>query len=345
MWPAGTISKRGGRVKKSSEQVILRVTDLKKHFPIYDGVLRRQVGAVKAVDGISFDIYRGETLGLVGESGCGKSTAGRVILQLYDATDGSIQFEGRDLTKLGRGEMRKMRPQMQMIFQDPHASLNPRMTVGSIISEPLREHTKMSKSEMQNRVIELLELVGLNATHANRYPHEFSGGQRQRIGIARALALNPQFIVADEPIAALDVSIQAQVVNLMQELQTEFGLTYLFISHDLSMVRHIADRVIVMYLGSAMELAQSDDLYAQPLHPYTRALLSAVPVPDPHLEESRERIILTGDVPNPANPPSGCPFSTRCPVVRDDCRTAKPDWRELRAGHWVACHYADEYVA
>lgn len=325
-------------------EVIVRIENLKKHFPVYAGLLRRQVGAIKAVDGISFDIYRGETLGLVGESGCGKSTAGRVILQLYDATDGSIFFEETDLTKLQGNALRKMRPEMQMIFQDPHASLNPRMTVGSIVSEPLREHTNMGKAEMQERVSELLTLVGLNESHANRYPHEFSGGQRQRIGIARALALNPKFIVADEPIAALDVSIQAQVVNLMERLQDEFELTYLFISHDLSMVRHIADRVMVMYLGKSMELADSMELYEQPLHPYTRALLSAVPIPDPLLEETRQRVILAGDVPSPANPPSGCPFNTRCPVAREDCFTVQPTWRELKPNHWVACHYADEYL-
>lgn len=323
-------------------EVLVKVDNLKKHFPIYAGVFRRQVGAVKAVDGISFDIYRGETLGLVGESGCGKSTAGRVILQLYEATDGSVYFKEKDITELSSGNLRKMRPAMQMIFQDPHASLNPRMTVGSIVSEPLREHGVANKKEIQNRVGELLERVGLNASHANRYPHEFSGGQRQRIGIARALALNPEFIVADEPIAALDVSIQAQVVNLMKELQDELGLTYLFISHDLSMVRHIADRVIVMYLGKAMELANSDELYDEPLHPYTKALLSAVPVPDPFLEETRERVILQGDVPSPANPPKGCPFNTRCPFAKDDCFTDMPAWRELRPSHWVACHYAEE---
>lgn len=323
-------------------QVLLRVRNLKKHFPIYAGLLRRQVGAVKAVDGLTFDIYQGETLGLVGESGCGKSTAGRVILQLYEATDGTIEFEGTDLTKLKGEKLRKIRPKMQMIFQDPHACLNPRMTVGSIVGEPLREHRSMSRKELEARVAELLSIVGLSPHHANRYPHEFSGGQRQRIGIARALALNPEFIVADEPIAALDVSIQAQVVNLMKELQKELGLTYLFISHDLSMVRHIADRVVVMYLGKAMELAEGDELYEQPLHPYTKALLSAVPIPDPFLEETRQRVILDGDVPSPANPPSGCPFSTRCPAAQQDCFNIQPEWRELRPGHWVACHFAED---
>jgi oligopeptide/dipeptide ABC transporter ATP-binding protein len=323
-------------------EVIVKVTNLKKHFPIYAGVLRRQVGAVKAVDGISFDIYRGETLGLVGESGCGKSTAGRVILQLYEATEGEIIFKGHNLTQIKGKQLRELRPGMQMIFQDPHASLNPRMTVGSIISEPLREHAVVRGKAMQKRVEELLTLVGLNAFHANRYPHEFSGGQKQRIGIARALALNPEFIIADEPIAALDVSIQAQVVNLMKELQNEFGLTYLFISHDLSMVRHIADRVMVMYLGKAMELAASNNIYDNPLHPYTKALLSAVPIPDPFLEETRQRIILEGDVPSPANPPNGCPFNTRCPFAKDRCFIDQPEWQELRPLHWVACHFAEE---
>lgn len=321
--------------------VLVRVRNLKKHFPIYAGVFRRQVGAVKAVDGISFDIYRGETLGLVGESGCGKSTAGRVILRLYEATEGTVLFGEDDLTKLKGERLRKIRPRMQMIFQDPHASLNPRMTVGSIVSEPLREHGVARGEEVQERVSELLTRVGLNASHANRYPHEFSGGQRQRIGIARALALNPEFIVADEPIAALDVSIQAQVVNLLKELQDDLGLTYLFISHDLSMIRHIADRVVVMYLGKSMEMATSDELYEKPLHPYTQALLSAVPIPDPLLEETRQRVILEGDVPSPANPPKGCPFNTRCPVARDDCFEVEPEWRELLPQHWVACHYVD----
>ncbi len=323
-------------------EIIVQVKNLKKHFPIYAGVFRRQVGAVKAVDGISFDIYRGETLGLVGESGCGKSTAGRVILQLYEATEGEVLFKGQDVTQIKGEQLRKLRPGMQMIFQDPHASLNPRMTVGSIVSEPLREHGVVRGAAMRKRVEELLTLVGLNAAHANRYPHEFSGGQRQRIGVARALALNPEFIIADEPIAALDVSIQAQVVNLMRELQSELGLTYLFISHDLSMVRHIADRVIVMYLGKAMELAESERIYDQPLHPYTKALLSAVPIPDPLLEETRQRVILEGDVPSPADPPKGCPFNTRCPFAKDNCFTDQPEWHELRPQHWVACHYAEE---
>ena len=325
-----------------STEVLVGVKGLKKHFPIMQGVLRRQVGAVKAVDGISFDIYRGETLGLVGESGSGKSTTGRVILQLDKATEGSVTFEGQELTNLGGEEMRKLRPQMQMVFQDPHASLNPRMTVGSIIAEPLREHKASKGDDQEQRIVELLSLVGLAPKHANRYPHEFSGGQRQRIGIARAIALNPDFIVCDEPIAALDVSIQAQVVNLLENLQGVLNLTYLFISHDLSMVRHIADRVAVMYLGRIMELATVDRLYNHPQHPYTQALLSAVPVPDPTIEAVRRRVILQGDIPSPANPPPGCPFNTRCPMAQERCVAEVPEWRQLETGHWVACHFAEE---
>ncbi|KAA3655826.1 MAG: ABC transporter ATP-binding protein [Chloroflexi bacterium] len=322
-------------------EVILKVENLKKHFPIMRGVFRRQVGAVKAVDGVTFDIYKGETLGLVGESGCGKSTTGRVILQLYPPTSGQIYFDGEDLTELSSQALRNKRPHMQMIFQDPHACLNPRMTVSSIVSEPLLEHGVVRGKALKARVEELLRLVGLDPAFANRYPHEFSGGQRQRIGIARALALNPEFIVCDEPIAALDVSIQAQVTNLLEELQNELGLTYLFISHDLSMIRHIADRVAVMYLGKIMELANQEELYNTPLHPYTQALLSAVPIPDPVLEEQRERIILKGDVPNPANPPKGCPFNTRCPIAVDPCFQDDPEWREIRPGHMVACHLVE----
>ncbi len=321
--------------------VIVSVRNLKKHFPIMKGVFRRQVGAVRAVDGVSFDIRRGETLGLVGESGSGKSTAGRVILQLDLATEGEIKFEDIDLTKTTGNKLRSLRPRMQMIFQDPHASLNPRMTVASIVGEPLIEHNKAKGEERRKRIEELLSLVGLEPKHANRYPHEFSGGQRQRIGIARAIALNPDFIVADEPIAALDVSIQAQVVNLLEELQDVLGLTYLFISHDLSMVRHIADRVAVMYLGKIMELGTVDQLYNEPKHPYTKALLSAVPVPDPKVEATRERIILEGDIPSPANPPPGCPFNTRCPIAQERCVVEVPEWRELDPGRWVACHFAD----
>jgi len=325
----------------AEKEVLLKVENLKKYFPILQGVIRRKVGDVKAVDDVSFDIYKGETLGLVGESGCGKSTTGRVILQLYPVTEGKIEFEGQDLTELRGEPLRKMRPSMQMIFQDPHACLNPRMTVGSIISEPLFEHSVAKGRERLQRVEELLELVGLDSTHANRYPHEFSGGQRQRIGIARALALNPKFIICDEPIAALDVSIQAQVVNLLEDLQKEFGLTYLFISHDLSMIRHIAQRVAVMYLGRIMELADHKSLYENPKHPYTQALLSAVPSPDPVREETRERVILSGDVPSPADPPPGCPFHTRCPIAEEQCSQEIPAWRELQVGHWVACHLAE----
>jgi oligopeptide transport system ATP-binding protein len=327
------------------DNAIVSVRDLKKHFPIMKGVFRRQVGAVRAVDGVSFDIYRGETLGLVGESGSGKSTTGRVLLQLDLATEGSVVFEGLELTETTGTKLRSLRPRMQMIFQDPHASLNPRMTVASIIGEPLSEHNKAKGPERKKRIEELLSLVGLEPKHANRYPHEFSGGQRQRIGIARAIALNPDFIVADEPIAALDVSIQAQVVNLLEDLQDVLGLTYLFISHDLSMVRHIADRVAVMYLGKIMELATVDRLYNAPKHPYTQALLSAVPVPDPEIEATRERVILEGDIPSPANPPPGCPFNTRCPAAQERCVTEVPEWRELQSGHWVACHFAESDVA
>jgi oligopeptide transport system ATP-binding protein len=320
--------------------VLVSVKDLKKHFPIMKGVFRRQVGAVKAVDGVSFDIHRGETLGLVGESGSGKSTTGRVILQLDHATEGSVTFDGVVLTSTKGERLRTLRPRMQMVFQDPHASLNPRMTVSSIVGEPLREHGTAKGKERRQRIEELLSLVGLEAKHANRYPHEFSGGQRQRIGIARAIALNPDFIVCDEPIAALDVSIQAQVVNLLENLQDVLNLTYLFISHDLSMVRHIADRIAVMYLGKIMELSDVDALYNDPKHPYTMALLSAVPVPDPKVEATRKRIILQGDIPSPATPPPGCPFNTRCPVAQERCVIEKPEWRELEPGRWVACHFA-----
>jgi oligopeptide transport system ATP-binding protein len=325
----------------NNKEVLVRVTELKKHFPIMQGVFRRQVGAIKAVDGVTFDVYKGETLGLVGESGCGKSTTGRVILRLYEPTEGRIYFEGKEITNLNGNDLRKIRPRMQMIFQDPHACLNPRMTVGSIISEPLDEHSVVKGRQKKQRVEELLSLVGLNPAYTNRYPHEFSGGQRQRIGIARALALNPEFIICDEPIAALDVSIQAQVVNLLEELQIELGLTYLFISHDLSMIRHISDRIAVMYLGKIMELAEHVAMYKEPLHPYTQALLSAVPIADPLLERERKRIILQGDVPSPANPPKGCPFNTRCPVAVEQCFHIEPEWRELRPEHWVACHLAE----
>jgi oligopeptide transport system ATP-binding protein len=325
----------------AEKEILIQVEDLKKYFPIMQGVIRRKVGDVKAVDGVSFHIYKGETLGLVGESGSGKTTTGHVILQLYPATSGRILLEGKNLAEINGEDLRKIRPRMQMIFQDPHASLNPRMTVGSIISEPLVEHGVGRGKERQEHVDTLLDLVGLDPTHASRYPHEFSGGQRQRIGIARALALNPEFIVCDEPIAALDVSIQAQVVNLLEDLQAEFGLTYLFISHDLSMIRHISQRVAVMYLGHIVEVAGRKEIYQNPLHPYTQALLSAVPSPDPVLEEKRERIILTGDVPSPVDPPPGCTFHTRCPIAVDQCKQEIPEWRELKPEHWVSCHLAE----
>jgi oligopeptide transport system ATP-binding protein len=320
---------------------LLDVRDLVMHFPLTQGIIfQRRVGAVRAVDGVSFSIKRGETLGLVGESGCGKSTTGRAILQLYRPTAGEVYFEGQDLTKLKGEQMRRMRRKVQMIFQDPYASLNPRMTVGSIIGEPLEIHNLAKGREKQQRVEELLRVVGLNPYFANRYPHEFSGGQRQRIGIARALAVNPSFIVCDEPISALDVSIQAQIINLLEELQDEFGLTYLFIAHDLSVVRHISDRVAVMYLGRIVELSDRQELYENPLHPYTKALLSAIPIPDPVIERKRERIILTGDVPSPVNPPAACRFHTRCPLADTICREVDPEWREVTPGHWVACHFA-----
>jgi len=325
----------------TDSEVLVSVRGLKKHFPIVGGLFRRQVGAVRAVDGVDFDIHRGETLGLVGESGCGKSTTGRVILQLDHATAGSINFQGHELTELRGEKLRKIRPQAQMIFQDPHASLNPRMTVASIIGEPLREHSNLDPAGRRERIEELLTIVGLDPSHANRYPHEFSGGQRQRIGVARAIALNPEFIVCDEPIAALDVSIQAQVVNLLEELQESLGLTYLFISHDLSMVRHIADRVAVMYLGHIVELTDVERLYETPRHPYTKALLSAVPVPDPRAEDIRERVILEGDLPSPSKPPPGCVFNTRCPIAEQKCSSDVPEWREIDTNHWVACHFAE----
>ena len=323
----------------NSKEVLLKVNNLVKHFPITQGIIvQRQVGAVHAVDGVSFDVYKGETLGLVGESGCGKSTTGRTILQLYRPTSGEVLFEGRNLVDLKGEELRKTRRRMQMIFQDPYASLNPRMTVGEIIGEPMLIHRTHTAQEIQDRVADLLSLVGLNPAFANRYPHEFSGGQRQRIGVARALALDPSLIVCDEPISALDVSIQAQVVNLLEDLQQELGLTYLFIAHDLSMVCHISDRVAVMYLGIIVELADRDELYNNPLHPYTQALLSAVPIPDPVAESKRQRIILQGDVPSPVNPPSGCRFRTRCPLAVEVCAQKKPEFREIKPGHFVACH-------
>ncbi len=328
----------------NKHEVLLKVEDLKMHFPIYRGVFQRQVGAVHAVDGVSFEVHRGETLGLVGESGCGKSTTGRAILQLYKPTAGNVFFNGTDLVSLKREEMRGMRREMQMIFQDPYASLNPRMTVSEIVGEPLIVHNAAAGKEIQERVDHLLNLVGLNAKFSGRYPHEFSGGQRQRIGVARALALQPSFIICDEPISALDVSIQAQVVNLLEELQEQFNLTYLFIAHDLSMVRHISKRVAVMYLGVIMELADRDDLYQSPLHPYTQALLSAVPIPDPVADANRKRTILEGDVPSPVNPPSGCRFRTRCPIAQAVCAESRPEFREIKPGHFVACFFAERFV-
>jgi oligopeptide transport system ATP-binding protein len=324
----------------NNNEVLVRVENLKKYFPITRGIVfQKEIGAVRAVDDVSFEIHRGETLGLVGESGCGKSTTGRTIIQLYRPTSGKVYYQDRDLTTLKGGDLRHLRRNMQIIFQDPYASLDPRMTVGSIIAEPLEIHgIGKSKKERRERVKELLSLVGLNPYFINRYPHEFSGGQRQRIGVARALALEPDFIVCDEPISALDVSIQAQVVNLLEELQEDLGLTYLFIAHDLSMVRHISDRTAVMYLGKIVELAEREELYNNPLHPYTQALLSAVPIPDPVAERNRHRVILEGDVPSPAHPPSGCNFHPRCPIAEEICRAQEPEWREILPGHWVACH-------
>ncbi len=327
---------------KHSDEVLLRVENVKLYFPVRRGIFMRTAGHVRAVDDVSFEIYKGETLGLVGESGCGKTTLGRAILQLYKPTSGRVYFENKSLTELGRGELRKMRARMQIIFQDPFASLNPRMTIETIIGEPLEIHHVASGQDKRQMVAGLLQRVGLNPGFASRYPHEFSGGQRQRIGIARALALNPTFIVCDEPITSLDVSIQAQVINLLEDLQHEYHLTYLFITHDLSMVRHLCDRVAVMYLGKIVEMTEVREMYSQPLHPYTVALLSAIPVPDPEVEKTRQRIILQGDVPNPANPPVGCNFNTRCPWAVDRCFKEKPELKELRKGHWAACFVAEE---
>ena len=315
---------------------LLVVEDLKKHFPIEGGLLGRKIGDVKAVDGVSFTIQEGETLGLVGESGCGKSTTGRMLLRLIEPSDGKIVFAGKDMRQLANRELRMMRKDIQMIFQDPFASLNPRHTVGRIIEEPMIVHKLGNKAERRKRVKELLEVVGLSAYHAKRYPHQFSGGQRQRIGIARALAVKPKLIVADEPVSALDVSVQSQVLNLLQDLQEEFKLTFLFIAHDLSVVRHFSDRVGVMYLGRMVELGTSEQLYEAPKHPYTQALLSAVPVPDP--THTNEKIILKGDVPSPSNPPSGCTFHTRCPVAMDVCKNVVPELRQLEDGRITACH-------
>jgi len=323
-----------------SPEPLVVVDNLVKHFPIMQGIIiQRVVGQVRAVDGVSFSIQKGETLGLVGESGCGKTTVGRTMLSLYPLTSGRVTIDHRDVHKARGHEMLAIRRKAQMIFQDPYASLNPRWTVNSIVSEPLRVHGLLQNARQRaERVVELLELVGLNARHINRFPHEFSGGQRQRIGVARALASEPLFIVCDEPISALDVSIQAQVVNLLEDLQDRLDLTYLFIAHDLSMVRHICDRVSVMYLGVIVELADRNDLYETPLHPYTQALLSAVPIPDPKKSRTRQRTILTGDVPSPINPPSGCRFHPRCPIAKEHCSELVPEWREIAPNHWVACH-------
>ncbi|HQK43062.1 MAG TPA: dipeptide ABC transporter ATP-binding protein [Anaerolineaceae bacterium] len=318
---------------------LLRVQNLKKYFPVSRQLFRTQRRYVIAVDDVSFDVLKGETLGLVGETGCGKTTVARTILQLYRPTSGKVLFDGVDLASLQENDLRKMRSRMQMIFQDPYASLNPRMTVGAIISAPLDVHTALTQKEKRERVQELLKLVGLNPDFVNRYPHEFSGGQRQRIGIARALALNPDLVICDEPISSLDVSIQAQVVNLLEELQDKLGLTYIFVAHDLSMVRHISDRMVVMYLGKVMELADRNEIYLHPLHPYTRALMSAVPIPDPDKARNRKRIILKGDIPSPLNPPHGCNFNTRCPMAAERCFQEDPEYREIQPGHWVACHF------
>jgi oligopeptide transport system ATP-binding protein len=315
---------------------LLKVENLKKHFPITGGILGRPVSAVKAVDGVSFTVNKGETLGIVGESGCGKSTTGRMLMRLIDPSEGRVTFEDRELTSLSNSEMRKIRREMQMVFQDPFASLNPRHTVEKILEEPLKVHGMGSAKERKERVHELLNIVGLSSYHAKRYPHQFSGGQRQRIGIARALMTKPKLIIADEPVSALDVSIQSQVLNLMQDLQKEFGLTYIFIAHDLGVVRHISDRVGVMYLGKMVELSNSENLYEKPLHPYTQALLSAVPVPDPDFK--RETILLQGDIPSPSNPPSGCTFHTRCPQATEVCKQKVPEFKEHQPGHYVACH-------
>ncbi|RYY00465.1 dipeptide ABC transporter ATP-binding protein [bacterium] len=325
---------------------LLVVKNLKKHFPIKRGIIvSKQVGAVKAVDGVSFNIRKGETLGMVGESGCGKSTTGRLILRLLEATEGQVFFEGRDVLAMGPAEMRALRREMQIVFQNPYASLDPRMTVGDSIAEPIKIHKTHTGPGVAKRVNELLDIVGLRSAYANRYPHEFSGGQRQRIGIARALAVNPKFIIADEPVSALDVSVQAQVLNLLDDLQKEFGLTYLFIAHNLSTVKHISDRIAVMYLGSMVELAEGNDLYDNPLHPYTKALLSAIPVTDPTVKI--DRILLEGDIPSPVNPPSGCKFHTRCFMsndkIRDKCKNVVPEFQDVGNGHFVACHLYTEY--
>ncbi|CAM4200317.1 ABC transporter ATP-binding protein [Saccharibacillus endophyticus] len=317
---------------------LIQVEDLKKYFPITGGVFQRRVGDVKAVDGVSFTINKGESFGLVGESGCGKSTIGRTLLRLNDKTDGKVYFEGKDMHKMSKSDLRKIRTKMQIVFQDPFSSLNPRIKVGEAIGEALLDHGLVSRKDVKERVIETMKICGLADYHYDRFPHEFSGGQRQRIGIARALIMNPEFIVADEPVSALDVSIQAQIINLLSDLQSEKQLTYLFISHDLSVVEHLCNRVGVMYLGTMMEMAPTDELFSNPLHPYTKALMSAIPVPDPTLK--RERIVLQGDIPSPANPPSGCKFHTRCPMASDICKEQVPEYRNVGNEHFVACHFA-----
>ena len=322
------------------QEVILRVENLKKYFPIKGGFFSKTIGNVKAVDGVSLEVRKGETLGIVGESGCGKSTTGRAILQLLKPTGGKVYFKDQDLSKLSKKEMRALRPKMQLIFQDPYSSLNPRMTVGQIIGEALIDHKMATKENLREKVLEVMDLCGLAEYQIDRFPHEFSGGQRQRIGIARALALDPEFIVADEPVSALDVSIQAQIINLLVKLQKEKGFSYMFISHDLSVVEHLCQRVGVMYLGSMVELADKDELFDNPLHPYTKALLSAIPIPDPTIK--RDRIILTGDIASPANPPKGCKFHTRCPYATDKCKKEAPEYREIKEGHFVACHRVGE---
>lgn len=335
-----------GGTAPADPTVLMAVRDLEMHFPINQGIIfQKQVGAVRAVDGITFDVHKGETLGLVGESGCGKSTTGRTILHLNKSTGGKIYFNGQDITGIKGNELKVVRRNMTMIFQDPYASLNPRLTVQNIISEPMTIHKIGTPKERQERVQELLELVGLSRFYGARYPHEFSGGQRQRVGIARALAASPSFIVADEPVSALDVSIQAQVVNLMEDLQDQLNLTYLFVAHDLSVVRHISDRVAVMYLGKIVELADRDEIYTHPAHPYTVALLSAVPIPDPKAEKARKRIILTGDVPSPINPPPACRFHTRCPLAQQICREQEPPFRDIGGGHLAACHFAEDVAS
>ncbi|MER6439454.1 dipeptide ABC transporter ATP-binding protein [Streptomyces sp. NPDC001185] len=344
--PAQAQDEGGATLTKDAApgDVLLKVTGLQKHFPIRKGLLQRQVGAVRAVDGLDFEVRSGETLGVVGESGCGKSTMGRLITRLLEPTAGKVEFEGKDITHLGVGGMRPMRRDVQMIFQDPYSSLNPRHTIGTIISAPFKLQGVTPEGGVRKEVQRLLSVVGLNPEHYNRYPHEFSGGQRQRIGIARALALNPKLVVADEPVSALDVSIQAQVVNLLDDLQQELGLTYVIIAHDLSVVRHVSDRIAVMYLGKIVELADRDSLYSAPMHPYTKALMSAVPIPDPKRRNAKsERILLTGDVPSPIAPPTGCRFHTRCWKATEICKTTEPPLLELKPGQRVACHHPENF--